>query len=98
LGVAAGDDDFGRGISAMRPPNKGAGHTVGFGSHAACVNDNDVGSERLAFGKRPHVSGNGLAIRTRSAASEVLDKKPRHRPSLVGFFDAGDSRDAGPAS
>jgi hypothetical protein len=97
LGVAAGDDDLGRWIFAMCAADKGTGGTIGFGRYAASVNDDDIGGKRLAFGKRPQMSGNGLAIRARRPAAEVLDGKTRHCPSLVGFSVRRDSQGMGTA-
>ena len=85
LCVAAGYDDSGRGISAMRLADKGTGRTVGFGSDAACVHDNDVGSDGLAFRERPQISGNGLAVSTCRAAPKILNGETRHRFSLVNI-------------
>jgi hypothetical protein len=79
----------------MRPADKGPCGTIRFRSHAASVHDDDIGRERLTFGKHTQMSGYGLAIRSSRSASEVLDEKPRHCSSLEGFVTCGDSPGSG---
>lgn len=95
LGVAAGDDDSGRRIPAVRTADKGAGSAVGFGGYAAGIDDDDVGREWLVFGKRPQMSCDGLAIGTCRSAAEVLDGETHHLFSLVNVGPRSDSREAG---
>ena len=82
LRVAAGDDNFGLGIQAMRAADEGAGRAVGLGGHAAGVHDDHVGCERLALGKRAQLRSDRLAIGARGPAAEVFDVKTGHHCSV----------------
>ncbi len=81
----------------MRAANERTGRAVGFGGHTARVHDDDIGSERLVFCKRTQMSGDGLAVRARCAASEVFDDKSRHRLSLLNIRRRSDWPGACPA-
>jgi hypothetical protein len=79
----------------MRSADEGASRAIGFGRDTAGIHHHNVGGEGLAFGKRPQMSGDGLAVGACRAAAEVLNEKTRHRPSLVNFWLRSDSPDAG---
>ena len=50
LRIAAGDDNLGLGIAAVRAADEGACGAIGLGRHAACVHDHHIGCEGLALG------------------------------------------------
>lgn len=81
LGVAAGDDDAGQGVAAMGAADEGARGAVGLGGDAAGVDKNELGAvgdlKRMARGAEAR--GNGFAIGSGGAATEVLNVKISHR-------------------
>ena len=75
LGIAAGDDDACGRVLAADAAEPGAGLAVGFRSHAASI-DNDNICRRRVLGRSKaamaQVGGNGLAIGAAGAAAEVF--------------------------
>ena len=81
LGVAAGDHDFCAWVFAMNTSDGGASILVGRGSDRAGVENNNVsGYSRIGGRKalRRKLALQGCAIRLRSPATKVLNKKFRH--------------------
>ena len=79
----------------MRSADEGAGRAIGLGCHATCVHYDYVASEGLPVGNRAQMAGDGLAISTCRTATEVLDEKTRHCPSLMNLRLRGDWSAAG---
>jgi hypothetical protein len=85
LRVAAGDDDFGSRIFAMRTADKRASRAICLRRYAAGIDDDHVGCKGLAIGKGPQMACNGLAVGTRRTATEVLNVKAGHRFQFSKF-------------
>lgn len=85
LSVAAGDDNFGSGISAMRTADERTSRAIGFGRYAAGIDYDYVGRKWPVLGKFAQTARDGLAIGTRRTATEVLDVKAGHRFQFIKF-------------
>jgi hypothetical protein len=85
LRVAAGDDDFGGRISAMRTADERTSRAICLSRYAAGVDYDHVGFNGLALGKLLQTAGDSLAVGTRRTATEVLDVKAGHRFQFSKF-------------
>jgi hypothetical protein len=88
LRVAAGDDDFGSGIFAMRAADERTSRAICLSRYAAGVDYDYVGCKGLALGKCTQTAGDGLAVCARGTATEVLDVKAGHRFQFSKFLAA----------
>jgi hypothetical protein len=83
LRIAAGHYNFGRGFPAVRAADKCTRSAIGLRRHAAGIQDQHIGSQRHNPAHRAQISRHGLAVGARQPATEMLNVKSRHRPSLM---------------
>jgi hypothetical protein len=85
LSIAAGDDNPGLRIEAMRAADKGACGAVGFGGYAAGIHDHYIGGGGRSLDETggAQTATDRFAIGAGGPASEMFDVKFRHISSLV---------------
>jgi hypothetical protein len=88
LCVAARDDNFGGGISAMGTTDECTSRAIGFSRHAASVHYYHIGRKGFLLGKCTQAASDGLAVGSRRTATEVLDVKAGHRFQFSKFQGA----------
>jgi hypothetical protein len=89
LGVAAGDDEAGRGILGVKLANRVACLSVGGSGYRARVENNDGGRCWIGRGSAATIEELAFdsgAIGLRGAAAELLDVEARHNHSRCAFI------------
>jgi hypothetical protein len=95
LGVAAGDNDAGRGILAADAAHPGAGLAVCFRGDAAGIYNNDMRRIRCCSGGESvvaQVGSNGLAVGAAGAAAKVFNVIFCHVAQCINGRKAGDAQ------
>jgi hypothetical protein len=91
LRIAASDDDFRGRILPVDATDESACRPIGFGRHAAGIDDDEIGGVESGFGKAAgaEMAANGFAVGASRPATEILDVKAGHRIPVYGNKQSG---------